>query len=60
MIYGTDKPDLRINLLPFRMQPHVLADCGFGPFEGADGKSNRGSLSFKGTRKVIDKTDVLM
>lgn len=51
--YGTDKPDLRIDLL-VQDATECLADCGFGPFEGnvvkavvADG--------FKGTRKVIDK-----
>ena len=56
--YGTDKPDLRIDLL-VQDATECMADCGFGPFEGnvvkavvADG--------FKGTRKVIDKlcTDV--
>ena len=51
--YGTDKPDLRIDLL-VQDATECMADCGFGPFEGnvvkavvADG--------FKGTRKVIDK-----
>ena len=51
--YGTDKPDLRIDLL-VQDATGCMADCGFGPFEGnvikavvADG--------FKGTRKVIDK-----
>ena len=31
--YGSDKPDLRINLL-VQDATDVLADCGFGPFEG--------------------------
>ena len=51
--YGTDKPDLRIDLL-VQDATECMTDCGFGPFEGnvvkavvADG--------FKGTRKVIDK-----
>ena len=51
--YGTDKPDLRIDLL-VQDATECMAECGFGPFEGnvvkavvADG--------FKGTRKVIDK-----
>ncbi len=51
--YGTDKPDLRIDLL-VQDATECMADCGFGPFEGnvvkavvADG--------FKGTRKIIDK-----
>lgn len=52
-LYGTDKPDLRIDLT-VQDATACMADCGFGPFEGnvikaivADG--------FKGTRKVIDK-----
>lgn len=50
--YGTDKPDLRIDLT-LQDATDVLADCGFGPFEGqtveaivVDG--------FTATRKVID------
>lgn len=50
--YGTDKPDLRIDLT-LQDATEVLADCGFGPFEGqtveaivVDG--------FTATRKVID------
>ena len=31
-----------------------MADCGFGPFEGAVVKAVKAD-SFKGTRKVIDK-----
>ncbi len=51
--YGTDKPDLRIDLT-VQDATACMADCGFGPFEGnvvkavvADG--------YKGTRKAIDK-----
>lgn len=50
--YGTDKPDLRIDLT-LQDATEILADCGFGPFEGqtveaivVDG--------FTATRKVID------
>lgn len=50
--YGSDKPDLRIDLV-LTEATGVLADCGFGPFEGqtveaivVDG--------FTATRKVID------
>ncbi len=51
--YGTDKPDLRIDLT-LQDATEVLADCGFGPFAGqtveavvVDG--------FSASRKVIDK-----
>lgn len=50
--YGSDKPDLRIDLTLTDVTS-VMADCGFGPFEGqtveavvVDG--------FAATRKVID------
>lgn len=50
--YGSDKPDLRIDLV-LTDATGILADCGFGPFEGqtveaivVDG--------FTATRKVID------
>lgn len=50
--YGSDKPDLRIDLV-LQDATEVMADCGFGPFEGqtvnaivVDG--------FTATRKVID------
>ena len=50
--YGSDKPDLRIDLV-LTDATGLLADCGFGPFEGqtveaivVDG--------FTATRKVID------
>ena len=51
--YGTDKPDLRIDL-QLCDATEVMADCGFGPFENqtveaivVDG--------FSASRKVIDK-----
>ncbi len=51
--YGTDKPDLRIDLQLCDATP-VMSDCGFGPFENqtveaivVDG--------FSASRKVIDK-----
>ncbi len=52
-LYGTDKPDLRIDLT-VQDATAYMADCGFAPFEGnlvkaivVDG--------FRGTRKAIDK-----
>ena len=51
--YGSDKPDLRISLL-VQDATEVLADCGFGPFEGKTVKAIV-APEFKGTRKVIDK-----
>ncbi|MCR5271402.1 MAG: aspartate--tRNA ligase [Lachnospiraceae bacterium] len=51
--YGTDKPDLRINLL-VSDATDVLSDCGFGPFEGNKVKAVVAG-DFKGTRKQIDK-----
>ncbi|MFQ9395504.1 MAG: hypothetical protein ACLR2E_17540 [Lachnospiraceae bacterium] len=38
--YGTDKPDLRIDLL-VQDATECMADCGFGPFEGNSRKSSR-------------------
>ena len=52
-IYGTDKPDLRIDLT-VQDATACMADCGFGPFEGAVVKVVKAD-GFKGTRKVIDK-----
>jgi len=59
--YGTDKPDLRIDLT-VQDVTKVLADCGFGPFaseiEGAktDVRIKAVVVSgFEGTRKMIDK-----
>ncbi len=51
--YGSDKPDLRIDL-ELQDATEVLADCGFGPFEGNVVKAIVVS-DFVGTRKVIDK-----
>ena len=51
--YGTDKPDLRIDLI-VQDATDCMADCGFGPFEGNVVKAVVVD-GFKGTRKVIDK-----
>ena len=51
--YGTDKPDLRIDLT-VQDATACMADCGFGPFEGNVVKAVVVD-GFKGTRKVIDK-----
>ena len=51
--YGTDKPDLRIDLT-VQDATACMADCGFGPFEGAVVKAVKAD-GFKGTRKAIDK-----
>ena len=51
--YGTDKPDLRIDLT-VQDATALLADCGFGPFEHQTVKAVVVS-DFEGTRKQIDK-----
>ncbi len=51
--YGSDKPDLRINLL-VQDATEVLSDCGFDAFKGQTVKAVVAS-DFKGTRKQIDK-----
>ena len=51
--YGTDKPDLRIDLMAVDVT-ELVGGCGFGPFEGAVVKAVPVS-GFKGTRKQIDK-----
>lgn len=51
--YGTDKPDLRIDLL-VQDVTGCMADCGFGPFDGQTVKAVVVS-GFEGTRKAIDK-----
>ena len=51
--YGSDKPDLRISLL-VQDATEVLADCGFGPFEGNKVKAVV-APAFTGARKAIDK-----
>ena len=51
--YGTDKPDLRIDLT-VTDATELLSGCGFGPFEGQTVKAVVVS-DFEGTRKQIDK-----
>ena len=50
--YGSDKPDLRIDLV-LQDATEVMADCGFGPFEGQAVKAIVVD-GFTATRKVID------
>ena len=52
--YGTDKPDLRIDLTVQDVTA-LLGGCGFGPFEGETVKAVAVS-EFHETRKFIDKT----
>lgn len=51
--YGSDKPDLRIDLV-LQDATEVLSGCGFGPFEGNVVKAIVVD-QFGATRKVIDK-----
>lgn len=51
--YGSDKPDLRIDLL-VQDATDCMSDCGFGPFEGQTIKAVVVD-EFSATRKVIDK-----
>ncbi len=51
--YGTDKPDLRIDLT-LTDATELLAGCGFPPFEGSTVKAIVVS-GFEGARKQIDK-----
>ena len=51
--YGTDKPDLRIDLT-LTDATDLLADCGFGPFAGNTVEAVPVS-GFTATRKQIDK-----
>ncbi len=51
--YGTDKPDLRIDLT-LTDATELLSDCGFPPFESQTVKAVVVS-DFEGTRKQIDK-----
>ena len=61
--YGTDKPDLRIDLTVTDVTD-TLADCGFGPFatKAEDGSDTNVRVKavvisdFKESRKFIDKT----
>ena len=50
--YGSEKPDLRIDLV-LQDTTEVMADCGFGPFEGQTVKAIVVD-GFTATRKVID------
>lgn len=50
--YGSDKPDLRIDLV-LQDATEVMADCGFAPFEGQTVKAIVVD-EFSATRKVID------
>lgn len=50
--YGSDKPDLRIDLV-LQDATEVMADCGFGPFEGNVVKAIVVD-NFTATRKQID------
>lgn len=52
--YGSDKPDLRIDLT-VQDATELLSDCGFEPFSGNVIKAVVVS-GFEGTRKFIDKT----
>jgi aspartyl-tRNA synthetase len=52
-VYGTDKPDLRINLTATDVT-ELMDGCGFGPFEGNVVKAVV-VPNFSGTRKQIDK-----
>ena len=51
--YGTDKPDLRIDL-ELTDATAAMEGCGFGPFTGQTVKAVVFS-GFKGSRKVIDR-----
>ncbi|HIT57160.1 MAG TPA: aspartate--tRNA ligase, partial [Candidatus Galloscillospira stercoripullorum] len=51
--YGSDKPDLRIDLT-VQDATAVLSACGFGPFEGNTVKAVK-VTGFNATRKQIDK-----
>ncbi len=52
-IYGSDKPDLRIDLT-VQDATSLLSACGFGPFENNTVKAIV-VTDFEGTRKQIDK-----
>ncbi len=51
--YGSDKPDLRIDLTAQDVT-NLMEGCGFGPFEGQRVKAVK-VTDFTGTRKQIDK-----
>ena len=52
-VYGSDKPDLRIDLT-VQDVTELVDGCGFGPFEGQKVKAVK-VTDFSGTRKQIDK-----
>ena len=52
--YGTDKPDLRIDLT-LTEATDILKGCGFEAFDGADVIKAVVVHGFEGSRKVIDK-----
>ena len=52
-VYGSDKPDLRIDLTVTDVT-ELIGSCGFGPFEGAVVKAIP-VTGFNATRKQIDK-----
>ena len=52
--YGTDKPDLRIDL-KLTEATAMLKGCGFEPFDAADVIKAVAVHGFEGSRKVIDK-----
>ncbi len=52
--YGTDKPDLRIDL-KLTEATSMLKGCGFEPFDAADVIKAAVVHGFEGSRKVIDK-----
>ena len=53
-IYGTDKPDLRIDL-KLAEATAMLKGCGFEPFDVADVIKAVAVHGFEGSRKVIDR-----
>ena len=52
--YGTDKPDLRIDLT-LTEATDLMKGCGFAPFDEADVIKAVTVHGFEGSRKVIDK-----
>lgn len=52
--YGTDKPDLRIDL-KLTEATEMLRGCGFEPFDSAELIKAVAVHGFEGSRKVIDK-----
>ena len=52
--FGTDKPDLRIDLT-LTDSTEIMKGCGFEPFDSADVIKAAVVHGFEGSRKVIDK-----